>query len=525
MRTGRILMLVMLLPGLPLTNGCREDTARIPSQANTPGATDLSNDVAVSSDVEQFCGACHAVPRADTFPRDAWHDEVRRGYDFFYASGRGDLAPPPLADVVRYYRERAPLELEISRTKSATESVLAWRRSEITGTPSPDRLEIPAVSFLALTSRLPAGSRLLVSDMRGGSVLFTDADDGFRTLQRFAQLANPAAVRTCDLNADGFDELLVADLGSLLPEDHDRGGVIWLPDGFAQNGRDPVRLLGGIGRVADLSVGDFDGNGMQDIVVAEFGWHTTGSIRLMLNRGHGDDGIPRFETTIIDERSGTIHIPVCDLNGDGQLDFVAVISQEHEVIEAFLGNGDGTFQVQRIDDAGDPSFGSSGIQLVDLDQDGDLDVLSTNGDTFDSRYIKPYHGIRWLENRGVFPFHVHELTRMPGVHRALAADLDGDGDLDIAACALLPTGLRGDLPDGGLDSVIWLEQVSPGQFQRHAIEQHDLTHAAMLVEDLDGNGRNDIVVGRFSEQHNDARPMLTVYWNDGPSHETQPPEE
>ena len=235
----------------------------------------------------------------------------------------------------------------------------------------------------------------------------------------------------------------------------------------------------------------------------------------MRNRGPGPDGIPVFETTILDERPGTIHVPVCDLNGDGRLDFVALISQEHEVIEAFLGNGDGTFTVRRIDDAGDPAFGSSGIQLIDLDQDGDLDVIATNGDTFDSQYIEPYRGIRWLENTGEYPFRVHELTRMPGVHRALAADLDGDGDLDIAACALLPTVLRRP-SHGGLDSVIWLEQVSPGQFERRSIEQNDLTRGD-AGGGSNGDGRPTSSSAGSARACDAASPMLTIYWNEGPA--------
>src|SRR5438309_583222 len=33
--------------------------------------------------VHQFCGACHAYPPPDSFPRSAWRKQVRQGYDFF----------------------------------------------------------------------------------------------------------------------------------------------------------------------------------------------------------------------------------------------------------------------------------------------------------------------------------------------------------------------------------------------------------------------------------------------------------
>jgi hypothetical protein len=356
--------------------------------------------------------------------------------------------------------------------------------------------------------------QLLASDMRNSEVLLISPTGEGNVSRVSTAVANPAAACAADLNRDGTAELLIAELGSLLPQDHDRGAVLWLADGVG-GAQPPVPLLSGIGRVADVSVGDFNGDGREDLVVAEFGWHQTGSIHLMLQQGVTPDGVPEFKTQVLDHRPGAIHVPVCDLNQDGRLDFIALISQEFEVIEAYLGNGDGTFVVQRIDDAGDPAFGSSGIQVVDLDRDGDLDVLSTNGDTFDSQYVKPYHGVRWLENAGDFPFRVHELSRMPGVNRALAADFDLDGDLDVAACSLLPAGLRGEIPADGFDSVNWLEQVSPGQFKRHSIERNNSTHAAMYVNDLNRDAKPDIVVGTFVDGPIGETPVVSVFWNDG----------
>jgi hypothetical protein len=133
--------------------------------------------------------------------------------------------------------------------------------------------------------------------------------------------------------------------------------------------------------------------------------------------------------------------------------------------------------------------------VVDLDRDGDVDVVATNGATLDDATVRPYHGVRWLENRGRFAFSAHELAALPGAHRALAADLDGDGDLDLAVAAFLPDP---DRTRGALTSLGWLEQARPGVFVPHGLEEGNLSHAALDVGDADDDGRPDLLAGHFT---------------------------
>ena len=345
---------------------------------------------------------------------------------------------------------------------------------------------------------------VVVCDMGRGSVFLGDPRHPEQGLRQIAVLNNPAHAEMVDLDKDGKQDLLIADLGEYLPSDHEKGSIVWLRQvGPLQFESHP--LIEHIPRNADVQAADFDGDGDLDLIVASYGFRKVGGTFYYENQTT-DWKSPKFVEYTVDARPGAIHVPIADLNGDGRPDFVALVAQQYEHVVAYFNRGPGRgFRAETIFRGPTPVWGSSGIQLVDLDKDGKLDVLMTNGDTLDDFTIRPFHGVRWLQNLGSFPFAQHDLAAMPGVHRALAADLDGDGDLDVVACAFLPSSQnpqfqnlerQGNLAD--LTSVGWLEQTSPGQFRLHSLERGKLTHVTLDVADYDGDGDLDILVGNFA---------------------------
>ena len=260
----------------------------------------------------------------------------------------------------------------------------------------------------------------------------------------------------------------------------------------------------GLSRVCDARPIDYDQDGDQDLVVAEFGYRFEGAVYLLTNEGL-KDGVPSWKQQIVDNRNGAIHVPVVDFNQDGLPDFLTLISQEHETIELHLNLGEGKFERNVLYTAGDPAYASSGIEPIDMDGDGDLDVLYSNGDTFDDHVAKPFHGVQWLENEGVFPFTHHHVTAMPGAYRAVAGDIDLDGDIDIAAVATA----ENEQPT--FDGIIWLEQTESGEFIRHRILGGQCHWASCTLADVDGDQDLDLIAGRLLNDGK-AAPVV-VYRN------------
>jgi hypothetical protein len=449
--------------------------------------------------VRAACGTCHALPPADVLPKNAWPAEVLRM--MYIRENRlpplGRNAPaPPLPDDLRnalaYYVARAPERLAAPDPwPAASESPIQFTRRPIT---MPDMPGTPAVSNVRLADLDGDGKLDLIgTDMRQGVVFSGHPDRAGASLTAIASIPHPSHVALADVDKDGVVDLLVSDLGTFFPEDHAKGAVIWLRG--TGGGKFSGFWLDGWPRVADVEAADFGGHGWNDLAVAGFGWRKTGRVAIMENRTTNPRQ-PSFTEHVIDPRTGAIDVIPVDLNRDGRMDFVAVLAQEHEAVVAYINQGDFKFQQQVVYQAPHPNWGSTGIDLVDLDKDGDLDILFTHGDTFDDGIVKPYHGIQWLENKGGYPYTEHTVATMAGVHRAQAADLDGDGDLDIVACALLAAG--SDLAEQTLPALVWLEQTKPGTFVKHTIEMGTPRHATLDIGDIDGDGFPDIVTGTFS---------------------------
>ena len=457
-----------------------------------------------------FCADCHQPPNPEYFSKADWPKEVYRGFRFHIDAVRNKSVSPPSVDkTVEYFVSRAPMTLpQPMAIHFSAEETPRFQASKVII----PQLRGAAVSFLLWQSRSADSSpALMFSDMLGGSVKsWTPGALNFETV---SNTPHPGGLELCDLDSDGLMDLVVSDLGSFQPEDNSKGQIVWLRR-LDENSFEEIVIAKGLGRVSESRAADFNGDGLLDLVVAEFGWLRTGHVLLYLQE-RGVDGARSFVKRIVDERHGAIRVPPVDLDGNGTMDFVANITQEHEVIEGFLNSGDAQFNSVALSNQRDPAYGSCGLLAVDLDQDGDMDFLDSNGDMFDSFAVKHYQGLRWLENLGALKFKEHDILMMPGIHGIATGDLDGDGDLDIVASALFPyrTFREMESSRGDVISAVWLEQTTSGVFVPHLVERGAPWHACVVLGDIDNDKDLDIVLGDFTPIETESRSPFVIYEN------------
>jgi hypothetical protein len=195
-------------------------------------------------------------------------------------------------------------------------------------------------------------------------------------------------------------------------------------------------ILTGLTRSVGSRSADFDQDGNGDIVVVGFGGNE-GSGELAIH--WGKKGSESYEQQVLFPGSGPLGAEVADFDGDGSLDILVLITQRSPQLRLYLNRGKRQFE-ERVLIQRPVGWGYMDFEVVDFDLDGDLDVVTVAGNNmeFGMPPLKPYHGVRVLINDGEMALREQYFYPLYGAGQCAIADVDGDGDLDIAATSLSP---------------------------------------------------------------------------------------
>src|SRR5258706_11232058 len=183
------------------------------------------------------------------------------------------------------------------------------------------------------------GVKDLVTSNRGSndvSVLLGNGDGTFQPARSFPAGGGASYVGVGDFNRDGIQDLVTADYNagtvSVLRGVGD--GTFLPPQTFPAGGSNPNCL----------AVGEFNGDGAQDLAVAVFGGNTPDAKTAAVLMGTGT-GVFQPAVSYTAER-GPLWVELGDLNGDGKQD-LAVANFGQDTLSLLLGHWGWTVQTDR----------------------------------------------------------------------------------------------------------------------------------------------------------------------------------
>jgi hypothetical protein len=316
------------------------------------------------------------------------------------------------------------------------------------------------------TMTLSSASNATISDATGTLTITDDDSISFTGATINKGLSDAAReVFLADMDSDG-------DLDIVVSSSRDNTVAWFENDGAANPGFSHANIATNARGGADVVVADMDADGDLDIVSASSGDNTIA--------WYENDGAANPTWSAVDiatSANGAYSVDVADMDGDGDLDIVSA------------SDTDNTIAWYEHDGASDPSWsaanivtnvdGARGLSVADMDGDGDFDIVSAARDD---------DAIDWFENDGAADptwTKANIATTADGALDAKVADMDGDGDMDIVSASHADNTIAWYENDGAADPT-W----TAANIATDADGAVDLEAA-----DMDGDGDMDIVAG------------------------------
>lgn len=267
-------------------------------------------------------------------------------------------------------------------------------------------------------------------------------------------------------------------IGKMYPNDQKLGTLYELQGNKAQV------ILDSLKRPVDLQVADLNEDGILDFVLCEYGFE-------------------QGQLTWIDGKNRSIHplkiqagarnVVIRDFTGEGKPDLMVLTAQSREGVSMFINKGKGLF-IEKPLLQFDAVFGSSYMEVADMNKDGHPDLIVSNGDNADYSFSKKaYHGVHIYLNDGRNNFKESYFFPAYGASKTLARDFDQDGDLDLAMIAFFAENDK-----GKNEGFLYFQNQGNMQFKVSNLGVAEGAHYIVMdAGDVDKDGDIDILLGNY----------------------------
>ena len=443
-----------------------------------------------------YCGNCHLVPDPADLPINIWRDEVLPKMGAFLGRYGNRNRKHFLVNLktAPYLRSLYPEDAIIDSSDWALlrDYYLTTAPEAAPLTPEPaairkmKQFSVHPITVAGEEAAAPYTTMIEFDATRQEIIVGAAGRQSgrLRTFNQRHELIAAQAVDSAPADLDPASGTLLT-MGSLVPSDLPRGKV-------SQYVKDStIVLLDTLARPVQMIRLDLDQDGVRELIVAEFG-NMAGALNVYLP---AKDGKFHFQRSLR-ARSGAIRLRAVDLDGDGWKDLISLFGQGDESVIVFYSRPGGTEAKVLL--RFPPSYGSSDLEVVDMNDDGHPDLVCTNGDNFDyPPFPKTYHGVRVYENDGTDNFTEVMFFHLDGAYNVEAADFDGDGDVDLAVVAyFVPEHLR------PTHSFVYLKRswgLGSYNFKPAGFRKPSGVHFLTMTQgDVDQDGDIDLLIGNFA---------------------------